>query len=132
MPWFRVDDQLHSHPKWLATSPRARALWTTAGSWSSAQLTDGHVPRHVLPVLGGQPKDAKELVERGLWRDNGDGWVFHDWDEFQPTKAEVEERKAGQSEGGAWANHKRWHLNRDQRSDDCEYCNGRLKPKGVR
>ena len=37
MSWFKVDDRLHAHPKWLALPKGARALWITAGSWSSAQ-----------------------------------------------------------------------------------------------
>lgn len=95
MAWFKVDDQLYSHPKWLAVSPRARGLWITAGSWCSAQLTDGHIPSSALPMLGGQAKDARELVESGLWVENGNGWFFHDWLDMQPSKEKVEaEREA--------------------------------------
>jgi hypothetical protein len=92
--WFKVDDQLWGHPKWLACSPPARALWITAGSWCAAQLTDGLVPRHVLPVLVGRPRDAAELVSNGLWLTVPEGWRFHDWSDFQPSKAQVEKERA--------------------------------------
>lgn len=94
MTWFKVDDQLWGHPKWLACSPPARALWITAGSWCAAQLTDGLVPRHVLPVLVGRPRDAAELVENRLWTVVPEGWRFHDWSDFQPSKAQVEKERA--------------------------------------
>lgn len=90
MVWFKVDDQLWGHPKWLACSPPARALWITAGSWCAAQLTDGLVPRHVLGVLVGRPRDAAELVANGLWITVPEGWRFHDWSDFQPSKEQVE------------------------------------------
>ena len=79
MPWFPVDDSFYSHPKALATSLAARGLWATAGSWSSAHLTDGVVPVHVLASLGGTPELAAELVTAGLWRRTRNGYVFHDW-----------------------------------------------------
>lgn len=94
MPWFKVDDGLYSHPKWLAAPKGARALWVTAGSWSSDQLTDGHVPRSVLPMLNGTARDAKDLVAAGLWTEDGDGWRFHDWHERNPSRESVEEQRA--------------------------------------
>src|SRR5690606_40138335 len=51
MPWFRVDDRFHAHPKALAVSLAALGLWTAAGSWSSANCTGGEVPDHVIPLL---------------------------------------------------------------------------------
>lgn len=91
MTWFKVDDGLWGHPKWLATPLPARGLWVTAGSWSAANLTDGQVPRHVLPSLGGKPRDAAALVDVGLWVATDGGWRFHEWNEpgRQPTKAAV-------------------------------------------
>lgn len=94
MPWFKVDDQLYSHPKWLATSPAARALWVSAGSWCAAHLTDGQVPRHVLSILGGRPRDAADLVRAGLWVTADDGWAFHGWLEMQPSAEQVEGERA--------------------------------------
>jgi len=93
MSWFKVDDKLWGHPKWLATPMRARGLWVTAGSWSAAQEQDGNVPKHVLAMLGGSPADARALVAVGLWEEADGGWVFHGWAEFQPTRAQQEEKR---------------------------------------
>src|SRR6266705_2276077 len=102
MPWFPVDDSFHSHPKALATSLAARGLWATAGSWSSAHLTDGVVPVHVLASLGGTPELAAELVAAGLWRRTRQGYVFHDWLEWgsKRTAAEIRELRKVRAEAG--------------------------------
>lgn len=98
MAWFRVDDGLYSHPKWLATPKGARALWITAGSWASDQLTDGHVPASVLPILGGNPREATQLVTSGLWVEDGEGWRFHNWHERNPSRDQVEDRRTKEAE----------------------------------
>lgn len=89
MPWFKVDDKLHSHPKWVGLPKGARALWISAGSWSSAQLSDGFVPRTVLKSLQGTTREAEQLVAAGFWETDAEGWRFHDWREYQPTRESV-------------------------------------------
>ncbi len=89
MAWGKIDDKLWGSPKWLATGPRARALWVTALSWSMDQLTDGIIPTHVLPVLGGSRRDAGDLCRAGLWEEHETGWAFHDWADYQPSKAKI-------------------------------------------
>lgn len=95
MSWFKVDDKLWGHPKWIATPACARGLWVTAGSWSASQDQDGFVPAHVLVTLGHTADDAKALVRSGLWTKEAGGYRFHEWAEFQPTKAsKAAEREA--------------------------------------
>lgn len=96
MTWFKVDDTLWAHPKWVKAPLRARALWVTAGAWSASQLKDGVVPAHMLPMFGATKKDAYSLVTLNLWtefHENGGGWRFHDWEQYQPTRADVEEKR---------------------------------------
>lgn len=93
MPWFKVDDQLAFHRKALVAGNPAMGLWVRAGSWCANQLNDGHVPDHVIPTLGTRAQ-AKRLVDAGLWCQEPDGYHFHDWGTWQPTKAEVEKRRA--------------------------------------
>lgn len=126
--WFKVDDRLWGHPKWLATPPRARGLWVTAGSWSAGMGTDGKVPRHVLVALGHSARDAAALVESGLWRETKDGWRFHGWDEFQPDAASEKARREAVSEGGTMGNHVRWHVRRRVYVPDCEHCASGIAP----
>jgi hypothetical protein len=94
MTWFKVDDGFWSHPKTVALSAESVALWVRAGSYCGQHLTDGVVPRHLLPMLQGSDTQAHELVEAGLWLDHIDGYVFHDWLTYQPTRAKVEGDRA--------------------------------------
>ena len=98
MPWFKADDTLWGHPKWTATTLAARGLWITAGSWCASQLQDGDVPEHMLGLLGGRRKEADELVRLGLWDRTEHGWRFHDWDDYQPTRAETLDKRRAERE----------------------------------
>lgn len=98
MSWFKVDDKLHSHPKWIALPKGAQALWTTAGSWASDQLTDGHIPTSALRSLRGTAREADQLVTAGLWETTDTGWVFHDWHARNPRREQVVERRAKSAE----------------------------------
>lgn len=98
MPWFKIDDGLCIHPKWVGASPRAKALWTTAGSWCAGKSHDGVVPTHMLRMLGGSPRDASELVDAGLWETHPEGWLFHDWADQNPTTDEVKAKREKERE----------------------------------
>lgn len=83
MTWFKVDEGFHSHNKTrkvIAECPAALGLWVVAGSWSSANLTDGFVPEHELPWLftNWEPL-AQMLVTARLWRRVKGGFSFHEW-----------------------------------------------------
>lgn len=103
MTWFKVDDSFSSHPKVMAIPRgaarlRAIGLWASLGSWCARQLTDGHFARHMVTEHGGTTSDAKRLVEVGLWETTPAGYVFHDWQDWQPTRAKVEEDRAAARE----------------------------------
>lgn len=104
MPWFKVDDQLATHPKVSKAGLAAMGLWVKAGSWCAQHLTDGFVPEYALSILTARRAHAEALVRSGLWIEVDGGWQFRDWLEYQPSKAHVEElrekrRKAGQKGG---------------------------------
>lgn len=102
MTWFRVDDNLTFHPKAVAAGNTALGLWVRAGSWSAFQLTDGRVPEDIALSIGTRVQ-ADRLVKAGLWVPNGSGWMFHEWEERQPTKADVlARRKAGAERLREW------------------------------
>ena len=93
MTWFRVDDGMWGHPKFAFVSNDAIALWVMAGSWSMRYLTDGLVPPHALAVLRGSKQAAQELVDAGIWDVTPDGYLFHDFAEYQFTKTQVLEHR---------------------------------------
>src|SRR3954447_24779403 len=94
MPWFKVDDTLHSHPKTRKAGLEAIGMWSVAGSYCMAYKTDGFVPEW---FVGSWPKGRKladELVKAGKWemgeKDGEAGWFFHDWFDYQPSADEIE------------------------------------------
>lgn len=94
MPWFKVDDQFHGHPKVRGLDMASRGLWVTAGSWCASYLTDGVISERDVKALGGTRRQAEKLVSAGLWAlvDASPGarrYAFHDWAEFQPTRADT-------------------------------------------
>lgn len=94
MPWFKVDDTLHSHPKPRRAGLPAMGLWGLAGSHCMAYKTDGFVPDWFVASWPNGRKLATELVKARLWeassKDDETGWQFHDWAHFQPTSEEIE------------------------------------------
>lgn len=97
MTWFKVDDGFWSHPKVITLPPEAIALWVRAGSYAGQHLTNGHIPAAIVPVLGGVDA-ARTLVSAGLWDDATDGYQFHDWAKYQPSRAEVEKDREANAE----------------------------------
>jgi hypothetical protein len=97
MAWFKVDDKFAEHPKVL----HARALggfgplglWLAAGTWSNTHLTDGFIPESWVQLNQGNDF-AEFLVDAGLWLRVEGGWEFKDFTEYQPSKAEVEAKRA--------------------------------------
>lgn len=98
MPWFKVDDSLHSHPKTRRAGLAAMGLWVVAGSYCSQYVTEGFVPNWFVSGQRNGHKIAASIVAAGLWdkasKDGEQGYQFHDWEHFQMTKDEVEADRA--------------------------------------
>lgn len=102
MAWVKLDDQFYMNPKVLAAGPHAVALHIAGMCWVGGQLTDGAIPRHALPLLTGQAgvpaKTVERLVESGLWDATADGWVIHDWHDWNPPAEKVRADRAAARE----------------------------------
>lgn len=97
MPWVRLDDAFHAHPKLAALGPRtlsAVGLYVLGLTWSSAYLTDGVVPEGQLHKLGGTPVLAAALVDAGLWERTDEGYRIHDYLEYNPSRERVQAGRA--------------------------------------
>lgn len=124
MVWFRVDDSLVFHPKVIAAGTASIGLWARAGAWSGRELTDGYVPREVAASIGNAAQ-VKALCSVGLWVPENGGYRFHDWEDFNPLRADVEAVQAAREVSGKEANHIRWHERRGVINPDCDWCMGR-------
>jgi hypothetical protein len=107
MPWVRYDDNVANHPKVAPLDDASYRLWREALEWCAHNLTDGVIRTHqlgVTSVRASKPRAAR-LVDSGLWH-NGvtppcdspkcppagpDGWVIHDYWDYQPTRQKVRE-----------------------------------------
>ncbi|MCE0538618.1 hypothetical protein LWF15_24265 [Kineosporia rhizophila] len=119
-----VDDGFTEHPKTLSIPRTARlnavGLWTMSGIWASRQMTDGRLTNDLVLEKGGRTTHIKALVESGLWHDETSvcmhaatrcpgipdqrGLVFHDWYEWQRSRAQIlNERKRKAAAGKAAA-----------------------------
>lgn len=94
MPWFKVDDQFHSHPKARKAGLFALGLWSVSGSYSMAYKEDGFVPLWFVKSYPRGEKAAADLVTARLWdsheKDGIEGYLFRDWADYQPTSEEIE------------------------------------------
>ena len=122
MPWFKVDDTLAFHAKVVTAGNAAMGLWVRAGAWCMQQLTDGHVPNHMISVLGSTGQ-AKALVAAGLWIKVDDGYRFHEWDERQPSRDQVEnDRQWNATRMALHRDHELVSAIKDRDGDRCRYC----------
>ena len=113
MTWFRLDDSTYDHPKIVQLSDGAFRLWVIAGLYSARHLTDGIITTGTLRVLQAKSKHCDELWTAGLWeRVPEGGYRFHDWLHYQPSREEVQRRRAHEREKKA-----KWR-ERARRSDD--------------
>jgi general stress protein YciG len=104
MTWAKVDDTLHSHRKIRAAGLEAMGLWLVAMSYCAAHLTDGVLTTEEVTHLSGSKlkgtKLAARLVEARLWDIQPEGWMFHDWAHYQPTREQVLADRARKVEAG--------------------------------
>ncbi|MFI5985098.1 hypothetical protein ACIBEA_30055 [Streptomyces sp. NPDC051555] len=113
MPWFKIDDSAHSHPKFMRAGNAALGLWLRCGSYSAQHLLEGFIPKSVVKPFGGTPAQVRKLLEAGLWHDAGhdckrcpqptDGYMIHDYFEGgrNITKAQHEANKKGAADRAA-------------------------------
>jgi hypothetical protein len=103
MVWFRIDDVFPFHERIIRAGNAAVGVWSRAGAWSAAQLTDGFVPTEIARTIG-SAKEIRRLVDVGLWIEEDGGYRFHAWAEDgtgtkrQPTRAEVEAKRRAEAE----------------------------------
>lgn len=107
MPYFKVDDGLHSHPKAAIAGDEAMGFWARAGSWCTAYGTDGFVPDWWVKQQPKGTTKARRLATAELWH-RGEymgnrpeyrgqsGYNFHQWRQDSHEKVEADREKARQ------------------------------------
>jgi hypothetical protein len=110
MPWVRLDDRFPSHRKVALLSDRAFRLHVSAICWCAENLTDGHISDRELPLVAhirSIKTTAKQLQEAGLWDRTDDGWMVHDYLDYNPSRDQVlAERKKNAERQERWRRRK--------------------------
>lgn len=97
MTWVKLDDSFYDNPKVEAAGLAAAGLYAKSLAYCGRHLTDGYVPFTFVRAHGTKAAAAR-LVEVGLWTLNGEGWVIHDYTEFNFTRDRVLEKRAVDAE----------------------------------
>lgn len=92
MGWVRLDDNFADHPKVIALSDTAFRLYIETLCYSNRQLTDGFIPMAVYLKLSPND-DADYLIDAGLWESAIKGYSIRSYNEYQPTREKVEEKR---------------------------------------
>lgn len=122
MPWFRLDDSFHSHPKVIAVGNEAVGLYVRCGTYAAQHLTDGLVPEHVV-LLYGSRELADTLVRAKLWRRTRGGWQIHDYLAYNPSKEQVQrDRKSNARRQALFRDPDIKKSVRDRDGSNCRYC----------
>ena len=98
MAWVRIDDRAPLHEKILKAGPSAAWLWICCLAHCQRALSDGFVSSRMLGMIG--VPDAKRcerladvLVGVGLLEQIDGGYQLHDYLQYQPSAAQVDQKK---------------------------------------
>jgi hypothetical protein len=97
VPWFRLDDSFHSHPKVIAAGNEAVGLYVRCGTYAAQHLTNGFIPEQVA-LLYGSRQLAEVLVRTKLWRRTRGGWQMRDYLDYNPSREAVENERKNAAE----------------------------------
>jgi hypothetical protein len=97
--YMRIRTGVPREPKFVASTPEANWFWLCGIAYCRESSHDGRLPRVIVPTLcpGVSPRRAmaaaEKLVEVALWDRDGQDYRVHDYNVWNPTKAEIDEFK---------------------------------------
>lgn len=104
MPWARLDDTLHGHPK-IRKAWRCRpalGLHLLALSYASSYETDGAIDEEFvedyLPDAGERTAVVDALVQSGLWERKSHGWAIYNYLKYNPSRDDIRARREADRE----------------------------------
>lgn len=97
MTWLKKDDRFPEHRKIRRLGDGAYRLHDTALHLCAKDETDGRVTADDVAEMVHGPRLSKyipTLVECGLWEIDGDGWLIHDFLDYNPSHQQQNEKRA--------------------------------------
>lgn len=108
MSWLRLEGRMPVHRKVAPLSDAAFRMHVTAMAWSVEERSDGHVPSNIPKTLTGAPRSPKalkavldELVDAELWERTDEGFLVHDFLNYNPSAAQCEARRQAAAIAGS-------------------------------
>lgn len=106
MPWVKIDDGFHDHPKVKMIGLDGAGLLVSLTTWSSRHLTDGIVPEQVIRDMCGHHRTFNTLLTRlikakCLRRCPGGTtkrYIIHDYLDYNDSADVVKARRAAERE----------------------------------
>lgn len=91
MTWAKVDDGFIDDLKVGGLSWAARGVWVTGLAWCARKLSDGRISIKAAALMEFPQELIDELVAAHMWdlAADGNGWVVHNYLNYNPSKAEV-------------------------------------------
>lgn len=114
--FFKLDVHFADHPKVIGLPEPAVVLWVASIAYANRHMTDGLVPRPVIPRLWplADPHAAvAELVKTRLWHEVDGGYEIHDFLDHNRSRAE----RQAQREAARRGNRERQQRHRDRQRD---------------
>ena len=97
MTWVKLDDAFYRNPKVMGLSDGAFRTYVNSICFSADNLTDGLITPQVARTFRWERK-AIELIEAGMWEEQGVGWYIHDFLDYNPTREQVMAERAKTAE----------------------------------
>jgi hypothetical protein len=97
MSWARLDDQMAFHAKIIKAGNEAVGAWVRMITYSCAHLTDGKVTKEVALSIAPQ-RVVTKAVTAGLLDLDGDGYIVHDFLDWNPPAEVVLEKRRADAE----------------------------------
>lgn len=113
MSWLRVDDGFTEHPKAASLNDEQIGFWVRCACWAQRNPQfNGFVPRALLPSISKRSLEQAEVFadalvhataggffKFGLWETVEGGWLFHDWETYQPPTEKLTREEAASRAG---------------------------------
>ena len=132
LPRFYMDVGWYRHPRFLGLPPETLFVFMAMVAYCYDHQLDGEVPCDpdtLGMALGIRPTTVRKAVtaflEREIVADKGPVLVIRNWEEHNPTAAEMKAASQEKSAAGSWGNHVRHHVNKGVFGDGCVHCQPR-------
>ena len=121
----KIDPKLPEDPAILAVGPLGELLYIRGLLHARQLLSEGRIIKFNLGSIAhginSPSKHARDLVDAGLWIDDGDTWIIRNWAKWNMTEDERKDRSKERANSGRRGAHTKWHT-AEKPGSNCQYC----------